>query len=131
MNTLRTGLLLAALTGLFLAVGYLLGREQGMIIAFLVAAATNLFAYWNSDKMVLRMHGARQVDRDTAPEFYDMVEELAQRAGLPMPKVYHHGQSAAQRLRDRPQSRRTPRWPRPPACCKLLTPRRDRRRHGP
>ncbi len=130
MNTLRTGLLLAALTGLFLAVGYLIGREQGMLIAFLVAAAMNFFAYWNSDKMVLRMHGARQVDRNTAPEFYDMIEELAQRAELPMPKVYHHGQSAAQRLRDRAQSRRTPRSPPPPACCKLLTPRRDRRRHG-
>ena len=101
MNTLRTGLLLAALTGLFMAVGYLIGREQGMMIAFLVAAAMNLFAYWNADKMVLRMHGARQVDRSTAPEFYGMVEELAQRAGLPMPKVYHHGQSAAQRLRHR------------------------------
>ncbi|MGL6181576.1 MAG: M48 family metalloprotease, partial [Aestuariivirga sp.] len=88
MNTFRTGLLLAALTGLFMAVGYLIGREQGMIIAFLVAAATNLFAYWNSDKMVLRMYGARQVDRNTAPEYYGMVEELAQRAGLPMPKVF-------------------------------------------
>jgi heat shock protein HtpX len=88
MNTFRTGLLLAALTGLFMAVGYLIGREQGMIIAFLVAAATNLFAYWNSDKMVLRMYGARQVDRNTAPEFYGMVEELAQRAGLPMPRVF-------------------------------------------
>ena len=63
MNTARTGLLLAALMGLFLAVGYLLGREQGMFIAFVVAAGMNLFAYWNADKMVLRMHGARQVDR--------------------------------------------------------------------
>jgi heat shock protein HtpX len=88
MNTLRTGLLMAALMGLFLAAGYLIGREQGMIIAFLVAAATNLFAYWNADKMVLRMHGARQVDRQSAPEFYDLVAELAQRADLPMPKVY-------------------------------------------
>jgi len=88
MNTLRTGLLMAALMGLFLAAGYLLGREQGMLIAFVMAAGMNLFAYWNADKMVLRMHGAKQVDRQSAPEFYGMVEELSQRAGLPMPKVY-------------------------------------------
>ena len=88
MNTLRTGLLMAALMGLFLAAGYLLGREQGMLIAFVMAAGMNLFAYWNADKMVLRMHGARQVDQRSAPEFYGLVEELAQRAGLPMPKVY-------------------------------------------
>ncbi len=88
MNTMRTGLLMAALMGLFLAAGYLLGREQGMLIAFVLAAGMNLFAYWNADKMVLRMHGAKQVDRQTEPEFYAMVEELSQRAGLPMPKVY-------------------------------------------
>ena len=88
MNTARTGLLMAALMGLFLAAGYLLGREQGMFIAFLVAAGMNLFAYWNADKMVLRMHGARQVDRAAAPEFYSLVEDLARRGNLPMPKVY-------------------------------------------
>jgi heat shock protein HtpX len=88
MNTMRTGLLMAALMGLFLAAGYLLGREQGMLIAFVMAAGMNLFAYWNADKMVLRMHGAKQVDRQSEPEFYGMVEELSQRAGLPMPKVY-------------------------------------------
>ena len=59
-----------------------------MFIAFLIAATMNLFAYWNADKMVLRMHGARQVDRQTAPEFYGLVEDLSKRAGLPMPKVY-------------------------------------------
>jgi len=88
VNTMRTGLLMAALMGLFLAVGYLLGREQGMFIAFLMAAGMNIFAYWNADKMVLRMHGARQVDRQTAPEFYQLIEDLSQRAGLLMPKVY-------------------------------------------
>jgi len=88
MNTLRTGLLMAAMTGLFLAVGYLLGRETGMLIAFVFAAGTNLFAYWNADRMVLSMHGAQQVDRASAPEYYGIVERLAQRAGLPMPKVY-------------------------------------------
>ncbi len=88
MNTMRTGLLLAAMTGLFLAVGYLLGGQSGMVIAFAVAAAMNFFAYWNSDKMVLRMHGARQIDRATAPDFYDLVAELAERTNLPMPKIY-------------------------------------------
>lgn len=81
-------MLMAALMGLFLAVGYLLGREQGMFIAFIMAAGMNLFAYWNGDKMVLRMYGARQVDRQSAPDFYDLVEDLARNAGLPMPKVY-------------------------------------------
>ncbi len=88
MNIARTGLLMAALMGLFLAVGYLLGREQGMLIAFVIAAGMNVFAYWNADKMVLRMHGARQIDRAAAPEFYDLVEDLARRGNLPMPKVY-------------------------------------------
>lgn len=88
MNTMRTGLLLAAMTGLFLAVGFLIGGQSGMVMAFVVAAAMNLFAYWNADKMVLRMHGARAVDRAGAPEFHDLVAELASRAGLPMPKLY-------------------------------------------
>ncbi|MGE0152627.1 MAG: zinc metalloprotease HtpX [Reyranellaceae bacterium] len=87
LNT-RTFLLLAGLTGLFVAVGYLIGGQSGMLIAFGVAAAMNFFAYWNSDKMVLRMYGAREVDRSTAPQFYGIVEQLAQRAGLPMPRVY-------------------------------------------
>ena len=88
MNTFRTGLLLAGLTGLFLAIGYLLGGQGGMLLAFLFAAATNLFAYWNADKMVLRMQGAREIDRSSAPEFYDIVADLSARANLPMPKVY-------------------------------------------
>ena len=88
MNTFRTGLLLAGLTGLFLAIGYLLGGQGGMVLAFLFAAGTNLFAYWNADKMVLRMQGAREVDRSTAPEYYDIVARLAAKAKLPMPKVY-------------------------------------------
>ena len=88
MNYFRTALLLAGMTALFLVVGYLLGGEAGMVIAFGVAVAMNLFAYWNSDKMVLRMYGARQVDARTAPEFHAIIERLAARAGLPMPKVY-------------------------------------------
>lgn len=88
MNTFRVGLLLAAMTGLFLAVGFLLGGTGGMAFAFILALGMNAFAYWNSDKMVLRMYGARQISRQDSPEFYMMVEQLANRAGLPMPKVY-------------------------------------------
>jgi len=88
MNTMRTGLLLAAMTGLFMAVGYLLGREQGMVLAFLFAAGMNFFAYWNADKMVLRMHGARPVERQDAPEFHDIVADLARRGNLPMPRLF-------------------------------------------
>ncbi|MFG1416541.1 zinc metalloprotease HtpX [Xanthobacter sp. V0B-10] len=88
MNHLKTVILLAGLTALFMVVGFVLGGRSGMLIAFVVAAAMNLFSYWNSDKMVLRMYGARQVDEAAAPEFVGMVRELAQRAGLPMPKVY-------------------------------------------
>lgn len=88
MNYVKTTLLLAGMTALFMAVGYALGRGPGMMMAFFFALAMNLFSYWNSDKMVLRMAGAQPVDRTAAPQFYDMVERLAQRAGLPMPKVY-------------------------------------------
>jgi heat shock protein HtpX len=88
MNVMKTGMLLAALTALFMGVGYLLGGSGGAVMAFVVALGMNLFSYWNADKMVLRMHRARQVDRSTAPEFVDLVAELAERAGLPMPKVF-------------------------------------------
>ena len=88
MNTLRTGILMAAMTGLFLAVGALVGGGTGMLIAFGMAAAMNLFAYWNSDKVLLSMYGARQVDAQSAPELYRMVERLAASAQIPMPKVY-------------------------------------------
>ena len=88
MNTLRTGMLMAALTGLFLAVGGALGGGQGMAIALAFALATNLFAYWNSDKVLLSMYGARQVDAASAPDLYRLVEQLAGKAGLPMPRVY-------------------------------------------
>ncbi|GAB6052319.1 zinc metalloprotease HtpX [Magnetospira thiophila] len=88
MSFARTAILLAGLTGLFLAVGYMLGGEGGMMIALLFALGTNVFAYWNSDKMVLRMHGARQVGPRDAPAFYGMIEQLSRNAGLPMPKVY-------------------------------------------
>jgi heat shock protein HtpX len=88
MSYTRTFILMAGLTGLFIAVGYLLGGQTGMVIAFLVAAGMNLFAYWNSDKVVLRMYNAHPVDRTSAPELYGIVEQLAAKAGLPMPAVY-------------------------------------------
>jgi heat shock protein HtpX len=88
MNTFRTGLLLAVLTAIFMAVGFLLGGTMGMLLALVFAIGTNLFAYWNSDKIVLRMYKAREVDRRSQPEFYDLVAQLAENAELPMPKVY-------------------------------------------
>ena len=88
MSTLRAGLLLAAMTALFLGAGYLIGAEQGMVIAFFLALAMNAFAYWNSDKVVLAMYGAKPVDRASAPAFHALIERLAARAQLPMPKVY-------------------------------------------
>jgi heat shock protein HtpX len=88
MNLFRTGLLLAALTALFVAVGFMIGGQTGMLLALVVAAGMNLFAYWNADKMVLSMYGAREVGPQDAPDFYNMVAQLAQRAELPMPRVY-------------------------------------------
>ncbi len=84
----RTAILLAGMTALFLAAGYLVGGQGGALIALAVACGMNLFAWWNSDRVVLSMYGARQVDRNTAPTFYATVEQLAANAGLPMPKVY-------------------------------------------
>jgi len=88
MGFVRTGILMAGMTGLFLAFGFMLGGEAGMIIALMVAAGMNLFAYWNSDKMVLRMHGARAVTAREAPELVGMVQTLAIKASLPEPAVY-------------------------------------------
>ena len=88
MNMMKTAMLLAAMTALFMGVGYLVGGSGGALIAFVVAAGMNLFSYWNADKLVLRMHRAREVDARTAPEYYGIVQGLAARAGLPMPKVY-------------------------------------------
>ena len=88
MPYIRTLLLLAALTGIFLVVGDLIAGRQGMVVAFFFALAMNLFAYWNSDRMVLSMYGAREVDEASAPQLYALVRDLAQCAGLPMPKIY-------------------------------------------
>ena len=87
-NLLKTAVLMAAITALFMAIGALLGGRQGMMLALIVALGMNFFSYWFSDKLVLKMYNAREVDASTAPQFYAMVQELAQRAQLPMPKVY-------------------------------------------
>ena len=88
MNHFRTAILLAAMTALFMAVGAVIGGQAGMMIAFFMALAMNAFSYWNSDKMVLRMHGAREVDEASAPGYYTRVRDLAANAGLPMPRVF-------------------------------------------
>ncbi len=88
MNYFRTALLLAGLTALFMGVGFLIGGKGGALIALVVAAGMNLFAYWNSDRMVLSMYGAHEVDRNSAPDLYNLVAELAARAELPMPRVF-------------------------------------------
>ena len=88
MNVMRTAMLLAFMTALFMGVGFLIGGRGGMMIALLIAAGMNLFSYWNSDKMVLSAYHAQEVDARTAPEFYTMIRDLAANAGLPMPKVY-------------------------------------------
>ncbi len=88
MNQVKTFMLMAAMTALFIGVGFLLAGEVGMVIALVIACGMNLFAWWKSGSMVLSMYRAREVDRGSAPEFYGIVEQLAQRADLPMPKVY-------------------------------------------
>jgi heat shock protein HtpX len=88
MNFFRTAVLLAFLTALFMVVGYFIGGQQGIVIAFLVAVGMNFFTYWNADKMVLRMNNAQEVDASTAPEYYQIVQQLAAEAGLPMPRTY-------------------------------------------
>jgi heat shock protein HtpX len=87
-NLLKTAVLMAAITALFMAIGQVLGGQQGMVIALLVALGMNFFSYWFSDKLVLRMYNAREVDASSAPQFYRMVQDLAARAQLPMPRVY-------------------------------------------
>lgn len=88
MNGFKTTMLLAAMTALFMALGYTLGGSGGAIIALLVAAGMNLFTFWNADRIVLSMHDAREVNAQSEPQFYGLVQELAQRAALPMPRVY-------------------------------------------
>ncbi|MGI9522028.1 MAG: zinc metalloprotease HtpX [Hyphomicrobiaceae bacterium] len=84
----KVGVLLAVMTVIFVAMGALIGGQTGMFIAFAVAVAMNIFSFWNSDTLVLRMHGAKEVNAETAPDYFQMVQDLARRADLPMPKVY-------------------------------------------
>ncbi|NMG42593.1 zinc metalloprotease HtpX [Aromatoleum toluvorans] len=87
-NWLKTSILMAGIVALFGAVGGMLGGKQGMLLALVFGGAMNVWAYWFSDKMVLRMYNAREVDATSSPYLYNMVQGLAQRAGLPMPRVY-------------------------------------------
>ena len=87
-NLMKTAILMAAITALFMAIGSVLGGRQGMMLALIVALGMNFFSYWFSDKLVLKMYNAQEVDETSAPQFYGMVRDLAQRAQLPMPKVY-------------------------------------------
>jgi heat shock protein HtpX len=87
-NLMKTAILMAAITALFMAIGSLIGGQNGMMLALVIALGMNFFSYWFSDKLVLKMYNAQQVDESSAPQFYRMVAELAQRAQLPMPKVY-------------------------------------------
>ncbi len=88
MNMMKTMMLLAALTALFMALGFTIGGMGGAMIALVIAAGMNLFTFWNADSIVLRMHGAREVDARSCPEFVGLVEGLARRAGMPAPRVY-------------------------------------------
>jgi len=88
MNMMKTAMLLATLTALFMGVGYLLGGSGGAFVAFLIAAGMNLFSYWNADKLVLRMHRAQPVDPRADPELAGMIEQLARRAEIPVPALY-------------------------------------------
>ena len=87
-NLLKTAVLMAAITALFMAIGAYVGGRSGMMLALGVAVAMNFFSYWFSDKLVLKMYKAREVDASSAPQFHSMVQELAGKAGLPMPRVY-------------------------------------------
>lgn len=87
-NYFRTFILIAVIVALFIGVGHLIGGPRGALIAFVVAALMNFYAYWNSDKIVLRMYNAQEVTSRSLPEFYNMIQSLARRAELPMPRVY-------------------------------------------
>lgn len=88
MNYTRTALLLAVLTAIFVSLGALLGGYGGMLIAFVLALAMNVWSLWKSDSMVLRMHQAQEVDAQSGGQYYEIVRSLAERAGLPMPRIY-------------------------------------------
>lgn len=88
MNIMRTAMLLAFMTALFMGVGLLIGGQSGMMIALVIAIGMNFISYWKSDKMVLKMHNAVEIDESNSPEFYELVARLSEAANLPMPAVY-------------------------------------------
>lgn len=87
-NIIKTAMLMAAITALFMGLGYLLGGQSGMVLALVLAGGMNFFSYWFSDKLVLKMYRAQEANATNAPQLYRIVQDLSQRAGLPMPKVY-------------------------------------------
>ena len=114
---LKTGILMAAITALFGAIGGAIGGQSGMMMALGFAVVTNFFAYWFSDKMVLRMYNAQEVDESSAPQYYNMVRELAQRAELPMPRVYLIEEDAPNAFATGRNPAATLPWRPPPGCC--------------
>lgn len=87
-NWVKTAILMAAITALFIVIGNMIGGQRGMMLALLVALSVNFFSYWFSDRIILRIYNAQEVNETTAPQFYYMVRTLATRAKLPMPRVY-------------------------------------------
>ena len=110
MNTIKTMMLMAALTALFMVAGQAMGGQQGMMIALLMALGLNFFAYWNSDKMALAMNQAREVSPPEAPDLHALVAGLAERAGIPKPKVYVVDNTTPTPLPPA-ATRTTPPWP--------------------
>src|SRR4051812_50042987 len=103
MNYLRTAILLAGLTALFMGIGYLIGGAGGAMIALFIAAGMNLATYWNADRLVLSMHDAHEVDENTAPDLVRLVGDLAREAGLPMPRGFLLGKPPPQAFAPRGQ----------------------------
>ncbi len=118
-NNFKTVFFLGTLTALILFAGQLIGGRTGLVVALGFAVITNFAAYFFSDKIALRFMGAQQVGPDH--ELYQITEKLAQKAGLPMPRVYVAPHDAPQRLRHRPQSAARSRFAPPQACCNCLT----------
>ena len=125
----KTAMLMAAIMALFGIVGAADRRQSGMLMALVFGGAMNLFSYWFSDSMVLKMYNAQPVDETSAPQFYAMVRELAQARRSADAQVYLIDE-AAQRLCHRAQSWSTPRWRRRPASFRLLSARELARRDG-
>ena len=126
MNFAKTGLLLAVLTGIFVALGWLFAGPAGMAIAFIVAVAMNMFSLWQSDKLVLRMYGAEEVDASSGGQYYAIVRDLARARPAADAARLHHEQPAAQRLRHRAATRRTPPCAPPPGCSRCCRRKRLR-----